>query len=261
MRHTTRAIASIAAVAALATGCATTDDINPPESSETAVPEPPADTQPAQPGEEAPVETVTEDLAAEDPAGDPSGDSERAPAAPGGEDDTDATAPENGEECIDLPTDPREQYPDGSAPGRMPKAGANPNDTQYWVENVQNHYDPCAPLSWIVFNGGLGRTDATGGTASSITDGIAFYVHGAPEAGMKTFSKVEGVKANDDGTVEFSWGEANGATVEGITDHFTVTLSAANGSVEPVGGDAEAFNKKWRDTPDNEYLLGHGEAE
>lgn len=58
MRQTTRAIASIAAVAALATGCATTDEINEPN--ETAVAEPSAGANPDEGSDgSGPVEIVT----------------------------------------------------------------------------------------------------------------------------------------------------------------------------------------------------------
>lgn len=77
MRHTTRAITSIAAVAALATGCATTDEINEPN--DTAVAEPSASANPGDGAEEgadgtAPVETVTEEVVADDSAEPPAGD-------------------------------------------------------------------------------------------------------------------------------------------------------------------------------------------
>lgn len=258
MRHTTRAIASIAAVAALATGCATTDEIKDPN--ETAVAEPPAEANPDEDAEggaeegsdgSGPVETVTEDIVAEDPAGD-STDGEQAPGAPEG------APPAEGEECQALPTDPHEQYPSGTAPGRMPAVGDATGEDSYWIEDIENNYDPCAHVSWIVFRGSLGRADAPAGTAASITDGIAFYIDGVPVRGMKTFTAVKGVSKNADDSVNFAWGELGETTAAGITDHYTVTLRIENGTVTAVGGDVDKFNEWWN-RPDNEYELGHGE--
>ena len=49
--------------------------------------------------------------------------------------------------CADLPKDPRTQYETGTAPGRMPSADGS--DYNFWIDNIDNHYDPCAPLSWL----------------------------------------------------------------------------------------------------------------
>ena len=236
-------LTSIAAIAALAAGCSTADDAEPPPTSEVA--------SSAESSPDAVTETVTEKASGGDDAA--------------GKDS--AEAPENGrdnggapdENCAALPTDPREQYPDGSAPGRMPQAGPNPSGTQYWIENVENNYDPCAPISWIVFRGTLGDENKQGGTASSIVDGAAFYIDGIPVSGMKIVTAVEGVKKLDERTVEFSWGERGGATVEGITDHYSVTLESRGGVLEPVSGDTKPFLAMWNETPENEYVLGHGE--
>ena len=260
MRHTTRAIASIAAVATLATGCATTDEITEPN--ETAITDPSADTAPSEDADKganegadgsAPVETVTEEVVADDPAEPPAdgNGNEQAPGAPGEE------APGGGEECGALPTDPREQYPSGTAPGRMPGLGDETGEDSYWIEDIENNYDPCMPLSWIVFRGSLGHVDRPAGTASSMTDGIAFYINGTPVKGMQLFTAVEDVTRNADDSVNFAWGELGETTAAGITDHYSVTLRIENGELTAVDGDVDQFYGKWND-PRKQYQLGHG---
>ena len=251
MRHTTRAIASIAAVAALATGCATTGEIKDPN--ETAVAEPSASANPDEGADgTAPVETVTEEVVAGDPTEPPAGGNgnEQAPGALEGAD---------GEECSALPTDPREQYPSGTAPGRMPAVGDATGEDSYWIEDIENNYDPCAHLSWIVFRGSLGRVDGPAGTGASITDGIAFYIDGTPVKNMKLFTAIEDVSRNADDSVNFAWGELGETTAAGITDHYMATLRIENGGITAVAGDVDKFNENWN-YPGSEYQLGHGET-
>ena len=104
---------------------------------------------------------------------------------------TEATADESTEEkpkpekCASLPKDPREQYPNHEAPGRMP--ARDWDDNNFWIGDIENHYDPCAPISWIIFRGGLGDAERPAHTGASMTDGIAFYVHGEPVDDMTLF--------------------------------------------------------------------------
>lgn len=160
------------------------------------------------------------------------------------------------EKCASLPKDPREQYPDGSSPGRMP--AENWDDYNFWIGNrgIENHYDPCAPISWIIFRGGLGDADHPAQTGASMTNGIAFYINGEPVDEMTLFTQVEDVTANSDGTVDFTWGERTRSTAEGITAHYTVTLETRDGTVVLLSGDMSEFSRQW-DEPRNKFLLGH----
>lgn len=158
------------------------------------------------------------------------------------------------DKCASLPNDPREQYPDGSAPGRMP--AVDYHDYNYWIEDVDNNYDPCAELSWIVFRGSLGDPEGPAGTAASITDGLALYVNGVPDGEMQTFTRVEDITREGDDTVSLTWGSRAGSTAEGITAHYSVRLQAQDGHVVAVDGDVAEFDKWWND-PNASYQLGH----
>ena len=186
--------------------------------------------------QERPQEKTVTETVAQPPAG------EAAPPA--------AAAPE-GDNCASLPTDPRQQYATGTAPGRMPAADSQ-SDMNYWIENIENHYDPCAPISWITFRGSLGDGDRPAGTGASISDGLALYVNGQPAGDMRLFTEVESIELLNDGQLRLSWGERGEATAAGITDHYTVDLTAQGDAVQPVAGDVEQFNRFWNQSG---YLL------
>lgn len=157
------------------------------------------------------------------------------------------------QDCASLPNDPKTMYPSGSAPGRMPNVDGT--DFNYWIADIDNHYDPCAKLSWIVFRGSLGDERGPAGTAASINDGVAFYVNGTPDGEMRIFTSVDGISQTGDDTVTLSWGERTRSTAEGITAHYSVTLKAESGSVVPVSGDVAEFNELWYSSY-GAYLLG-----
>lgn len=163
-------------------------------------------------------------------------------------------APKKKKKCASLPKDPRDQYPDGGAPGRMP--AENWEDYNFWIGDIENHYDPCAPISWIIFRGGLGNADHPAQTGASMTNGIAFYVNGEPIDEMTLFTSVEDVTANSDGTVDFTWGERTRSTAEGITAHYTATIEPREGTMVPLSGNAKDFSGRWNE-PRNKFLLGH----
>ena len=155
-------------------------------------------------------------------------------------------------ECTELPNDPRKVYASGTAPGRMPADDGS--DFNYWIADIDNSYDPCATISWIIFRGSMGDLNGPAGTGASIADGIAFYVNGAPAKDMSIFHKVESVTPVSDNEVDFTWGERSRTTAEGITAHHTVRLRAQGDSLEPVSGEVAEFNKMWGDLPS--YQLG-----
>ena len=155
-------------------------------------------------------------------------------------------------ECAELPNDPRTVYASGTAPGRMPADDGS--DFNYWIADIDNSYDPCATISWIIFRGSMGDVEGPTGTGASIADGLALYVNGAPAKDMSVFDRVESVTPVSDNQVDFTWGERSRSTAEGITAHHTVRLQAQGDTVEPISGEVEEFNKMWVDLPS--YQLG-----
>ena len=155
-------------------------------------------------------------------------------------------------ECAELPNDPRKVYASGTAPGRMPADDGS--DFNFWIGDIENAYDPCATISWIIFRGSLGDVEGPAGTGASMVDGLALYVNGAPAKDMSVFEKVENVTSVSDNQVDFTWGERSRSTAEGITAHHTVRLQAQGDTVAPISGEVEEFNKMWVDLPS--YQLG-----
>lgn len=146
-------------------------------------------------------------------------------------------------DCATLPKDPRQQYATGTAPGRMP--AVDYADYNYWIADIDNAYDPCAHISWIVFEGSLGDPEKPAGTAGSITDGIAFYIDGVPDGEMRTFVDIETVELLADDVVRLSWGTRTRSTAEGITAHYTVDLTTDNGRIVPLSGNVAEFEEQW----------------
>lgn len=171
--------------------------------------------------------TVTE-AAAQQPAGE-------AAAPP-------AAAPE-GDNCASLPTDPRQQYATDTAPGRMP--ADNGSDNNYWIEDIDNQYDPCAELSWITFKGSLGDANRPQGTAASIADGLALYVNGEPARQVKLFGRIDQVTPLENGGAKVEWSERGQYTADGFINHYSADIRAVQGGVEAYAGDTEKFNDSW----------------
>lgn len=191
-------------------------------------------TEPAAP----PSVTVTQTTVVEAPA---AADDAAPPAQPN---TTDA--------CAQLPKDPREAYPSGSAPGRMPADDGS--DYNYWIEDIDNAYDPCAPLSWIVFRGSLGDEHHRAGTAASVADGLALYINGEPAGEMKLFGRIDDITPLDGGGAAIEWSERGQYTADGYVNHYSAELRATGGAITAVAGDAAKFHESW-DYPIS-YLLG-----
>lgn len=155
-------------------------------------------------------------------------------------------------ECAELPNDPRTVYASGTAPGRIPADDGS--DFNFWIGDIENSYDPCATISWIIFRGSMGDVEGPAGTGASIADGLALYVNGLPAKDMSVFDKVESITQVSDNQVDFTWGERSRSTAEGITAHHTVRLQAQGDTIEPISGEVEEFNKMWVDLPS--YQLG-----
>ncbi|OFT55609.1 hypothetical protein HMPREF3151_11225 [Corynebacterium sp. HMSC05H05] len=153
-----------------------------------------------------------------------------------------AVAPEGGN-CASLPTDPRQRYATGTAPGRMP--ANNGSDNNYWIEDIDNQYDPCAELSWITFKGSLGNADRPQGTAASIADGLALYLNGEPASEVKLFGRIDQVTPLDNGGATIEWSERGQYTADGFTNHYSADIRATQGGVEAFAGDTEKFNDSW----------------
>lgn len=180
--------------------------------------------------------TVTETVAQQ-----PSGEAARPAAA----------APE-GDNCAHLPSDPRQQYATGTAPGRMP--ADNGSDTNYWIEDIDNQYDPCAPLSWITFKGSLGGENGPQGLAGSIADGLALYVDGEPASEAKLFGQIDQITPLENGGATIAWSERGQFTADGFVNHYSADIRPANGGIEAVSGDTEKFYENWHYPVG--YLLG-----
>ena len=155
--------------------------------------------------------------------------------------------------CASLPKDPRDQYADGTAPGRMPVVEPN-SDYNYWIADIENHYDPCAEVSWVLFHGETGSPEGPAMTAGARADGVAFYINGEPDGEMRLLTSIEDISVDGD-TIELSWGERTSYTADGITAHYSVTLSAASGRIEAVDGEVGKFNDRWNE-PSFQYMLG-----
>lgn len=224
-------LAALTALATLTAGCSTSENLAEPEPQSaplSTVSAPSAD-------EGAEEEVVTETVT-------------KAPA----EKETKSEKPKKKEKCASLPNDPRDQYPDGSAPGRMPNAKGH--DMQYWIEDIENHYDPCAPVSWIIFHGGRGGMEGPAYTGASVSSGIAFYINGEPDGEMRTFRGISNVSLNGD-TIDFDWHERQQDLMGSVKLDNHVTLGYSNGHIEAVDGDVDAFNQYWHGQ--DQYMLGH----
>lgn len=162
------------------------------------------------------------------------------------------STPKKDTSCAQLPKDPREQYPSGSAPGRMPATDGS--DYQYWISDIENHYDPCAELSYIIFHGSNGDLRGPAGTAASINDAVAFYVDGKPVKDAQPFGKVDSITVNG-GTATIDWSERGEITAEGWVRHFSAQLDVQGGGIAATGGDTKMFNDRWNQ--ELGYMLGH----
>ncbi|MCT1449947.1 hypothetical protein [Corynebacterium sp. p3-SID1194] len=226
-------LAAVAAIAALTAGCSS-ENLAEPESQ----PAPLSTVSAPSADEAAEEEIVTETVTKEAPA----------------EKETKSDKPKKDKKCASLPKDPRDQYPDGEAPGRMPQAGENPYDTHYWIEDIDNFYDPCAPVSWIIFYGGRGGMDGPANTGASVSQGIAFYINGEPDGEMRTFRQINNVSLDGD-TISFDWHERQQDLMGSVKLENSVTLAYDNGHIEAVDGDVDAFNQYWHGQ--DQYMLGH----
>ena len=153
-----------------------------------------------------------------------------------------AAAPE-GDNCAHLPSDPRQQYATGTAPGRMPADDGS--DTNYWIEDIDNQYDPCAPLSWITFKGSLGGENGPQGLAGSVADGLALYVNGEPVSEAKLFGQIDQITPLENGGATVAWSERGRFTADGFVNHYSADIRPANGGIEAISGDTEKFYEHW----------------
>ena len=162
-----------------------------------------------------------------------------------------AAAPEGGN-CAHLPSDPRQQYATGTAPGRMPADDGS--DYNYWIEDIDNQYDPCAPLSWITFKGSLGDENGPQGLAGSVADGLALYVNGEPVSEAKLFGQIDQITPLENGGATVAWSERGRFTADGFVNHYSADIRPANGGIEAISGDTEKFYEHWHYPVG--YLLG-----
>lgn len=235
--HRIPLFAALAAVATLAAGCAS-EGLEEPAMNTVAAPSPADSAE-----DEVVTEVVTREAAPEKDSDD-TGESSSSKKS---------NKKKGSGSCASLPKDPRDQYADGTAPGRMPTVNSD-SDYNYWIADIENHYDPCAEVSWILFRGETGWPDGPAMTAAARSDGIAFYVNGKPDGEMRLIPSVESVDVDGD-AVEFHWGERTGYTYEAKFISYSATLSAESGSIEAVSGDVAKFEELWNSTR-SQYMLG-----
>ncbi|OIR40230.1 hypothetical protein [Corynebacterium sp. NML130628] len=192
-----------------------------------------------------PVITITQTTVVEEPSSSNTADTATPPAKQPAQHN-------NADACAQLPNDPREAYPSNSTPGRMPADDGS--DSNYWIEDIDNAYDPCQRLSWIIFRGSLGDKERPAGTGASITDGVAFYVDGKPVKEMKAFGRVDSITPlKDDGAI-FAWSGRGDYTAEGFVNHYSAEIRVTDAGIAAVSGDTEKFHEHWDYRVS--YLLG-----
>lgn len=192
-----------------------------------------------------PVITITQTTVVEEPSAADSPDEATPPAKQ-------PVQRNNADACAQLPNDPREAYPSNSTPGRMPADDGS--DSNYWIEDIDNAYDPCARLSWIIFRGSLGDKERPAGTGASITDGVALYVDGKPVKEMKAFGRVDSITPLEEDGAIFAWSERGNYTAEGFVNHYSAEIRVTDGGIAAVSGDVEKFHESWDSS--TSYLLG-----
>ena len=239
--HRTPLLAAVAAVATLAAGCSSvgSDD----QTTNTAAPPSPVEAG----ADDVVTEAVSYEAAQKKSSFDSSQFGFLGKPHSSGESDNQTGS------CAALPNDPREQYPDDTAPGRMPIVDPA-SDFNYWISDIENHYDPCARVSFILFHGKTGTAERPSMRQGTREDGVAFYINGAPDGEMRWFGVIEDIHVNGD-TIYLSWGERTGINADGPVLHRSVTLNTASGSIEAVSGDVDSFNSFW-DNPSYQYMLG-----
>ncbi|MGP6175650.1 hypothetical protein [Corynebacterium sp. A21] len=106
------------------------------------------------------------------------------------------------------------------------------DETFYNFQIRENHFDPCAELSYIVLEGSLGSIDNTGGTGSSLGDVVVFFQGDQLITDPLPFMmrSVESVEQTDTHTLHVIHGHASRTTAEGVTETFLSTHTIQNGT-------------------------------
>ncbi|AHW65104.1 Putative secreted protein [Corynebacterium glyciniphilum AJ 3170] len=192
-RHHVAAVAALGCTAVLLTGCTQQDET--PTATETVM-NTVTDTveQTQAPDNGAPSETTAE----------PSGD---------------ATADACEEAAVDNPLTGEEPIPVRVAEEETP-------DIFFHYTATDDQTDPCAPLSWVVLNGGNGTAENSNGTAGSSRQTVALFAEGelVTEPAPILARRIESVDRIDDSTVRVNYaffGDAPAAADQNVPGSAT----------------------------------------
>lgn len=128
------------------------------------------------------------------------------------------------------------------------------SDNNYWIDDIDNQYDPCAELSWIIFKGSLGNKHRRQGTAASVADGLALYRNGEPISEVKLFGRIDRIAPLENGGAVIEWSERGTYTADGWVNHHSVDLRLTDDGFEAFAGDTKKFYERWDYSVG--YLLG-----
>ena len=177
-RHHLAAFAALGCTAVLLAGCAQQDET-------------PTETETVMNTVTNTVTNTVENTPAQD-----DGASSEAPAEPSG----DATADACEDESVDNPLTGEEPIPVLVAEEETP-------DIFFHYTATDDQTDPCAPLSWVVLNGGNGTAENSNGTAGSSRQAVALFAEGelVTEPAPILARRIESVDRIDDSTVRVNY--------------------------------------------------------
>lgn len=112
-------------------------------------------------------------------------------------------------------------------------------------EIVDNHFDPCRPLSWVTLSGANGDRSQPEGGPATVAEAVVFFHHDAPvtDPPPVQFREIESVERTADNTVEVIYGHAGGANAQGVTETFTVTHTWDANRMVTGGPDAAVYEE------------------
>ena len=104
----------------------------------------------------------------------------------------------------------------------------------FFIEDIDNQFDPCAELSWALLGGGLGDIQGPAGTGSSIAQSIVFFHEDQmitdPAPGV--LGDVMGIERVSDSEVLVTIGIPGATTAKGIVGTRDVPVSWTDGQLD-----------------------------
>ncbi len=173
-----------------------------------------------------------------------------------GEESTDSTTPSEG-----TPS------PTATGPGALPDSGAcagsdfdlaetsfgryvplhfvptGMSNVWFNFEVVDNHFDPCLPLSWITLSGANGDHLQPEGNRASAAASVIFFHYDTPVTTPPPvqFHQIRAAERLSADSISITYGHAGGATAHGMTETFTVTHTWSGTGPVTAGPDAAAY--------------------